>query len=325
MATPPRDSDENIKALEQLQAGAARGKAGRPPAPYPVAPPSPSSPPPIPLPPEHSAAPPAPPRDSRAGRRSHDDARREANASLDDDEPAAPPFRCLTCGYALLAESGYRCPECGRSYDVDTLESVFHGEEKERLTRLVWLVHLVLVLKLYLLPTMLGVNLGAFTGALTFLNALIVIAMCYMAGRDRQDTIGGYYAVAGTAAGCLCLLGLFRGICAGIPEPLLYALDAVAGCLLLLSLLTRPDGAELWRGRATRHLALTATIAIPPLVAIAYGVETALDASAGVARPAVFTYVNSTSLAAGLSIAVWLFVRRWLVGFRRNVLSPADG
>src|SRR6185503_14606605 len=106
MAAARDPRDENIRALEQLRAGSAEktpdrrapavpsAKAAKP-ADEPIFPDLPEQPPPPePTPPLRPRRPtPAPPPRSPS--------------SFD----GAPTYHCLECGYALLAESNYRCSE----------------------------------------------------------------------------------------------------------------------------------------------------------------------------------------------------------------------
>ena len=93
-------------------------------------------------------------------------------------------------------------------------------------------------------------------------------------------------------------------------------------CLLLLALQTPASGEALWRTRGTRPWLLATTILAPVALTTLAGLEYRYRAAAGV-LPGILDYVNTTLLGAGISLAVWLFVRHWIAGFRRQVIRPA--
>lgn len=251
-----------------------------------------------------------------------------------------PQYHCLSCGYGLSSHSAFRCSECGRQYDAGLLSAWFEGTEETRFNYLIWLVTAALILKAwsFLAITILSFSSATFSIQSTCFDVLVLlggaacgIAACAWAGRDRMDTLSGYYAIAGMIAGGVTGVGaLFGGLkdtSTFIRPAVLFASDALCGSLFLLALLQPLHGIELWRARSLRVIALPLAIGLPPAAMLLYASERAIKEaiqSAGGTIPAAMQVVNSTSLMACVSFAVWIVARHWLVGFRRMVFSRAD-
>lgn len=330
MAAARDPHDENIRALEQLRAGSTSKSEERrsPAAPspktaqptdepiFPDMPdrPPPPAPTPPPLRPTRQAAPP-PPRPT----------------SSDD----APTYHCLECGYALLAQSGYRCSECGKRYDPGFLAAWFEGTEEDRFNHLTWLVNSALFFKgcafLMVAVAPLGYPQTCLNLLVIVAGAAAAIAACVLAGRDRMDTIAGYYAMSGCAAAGLAGLGvLFGGLSdrSSFSWPaMVLAMDALSGAMLLLTLLYPIKGINFWHARTLRKTVLPIAIALFPSVFILYTLEKLLRDSFtnnGGAVPAFLNVLNTTLLAAAANLAIWILARHWIVSFRRVIFAPAD-
>jgi hypothetical protein len=156
--------------------------------------------------------PPPPPAEPRAA------------GAAETDDGAPPRLRCVGCGYPLARPGAQRCSECGLALDEDVLERWFDGAERERFERVQWLVVAVLFLKLLLLPNMLCAARG--------MMALVAGTACFVAGREKEQTTGGYAGIAGmVAAGTMLLFAGHDGALA------FYTLDIAVAALLLLTLL----------------------------------------------------------------------------------------
>ncbi len=349
MAKPRDPGDENIRALEDLKLAADDSAPGKPEAPRaaakpprnalsqrPTTPAAPSSEEPLfpEMPAQRSYAPtPAPLRPPPVPSRGTE--RRSAPPPTD-----TPQYHCLSCGYGLSSHNAFRCSECGRQYDAGLLSAWFEGTEETRCNYLIWLVTAALILKAwsFLAITILSFSSTAFSIQSTCFDVLVLlggaacgIAACAWAGRDRMDTLAGYYAIAGMLAGGVTGVGaLFGGLkdtSTFIRPAVLFASDALCGALFLLALLQPLHGIELWRARSLRVIALPLAIGLPPAAMLLYAGEKAIKEaiqSAGGTVPAALQIVNSTSVMACASFAVWIVARHWLVGFRRMVFSRAD-
>lgn len=317
---------ENLAALEALRiAGQDRPRAGDPFPALPSKPPVDDRQPPGPTPPPRPTSGPAGRRAS-AGTRGHS-VRPHAAGPKDppiDHGEDEPPYRCLRCGYGLFPEGGLRCTECGEEYSQSVLERwFFDADERDRQTRILWLIHACLVVKLWLLPEITGfiVSLGCFGTTLFAANGLLALWACYLAARDRLDKIGGFYAIAGmVAAGMLCF-GAFRSPAPAVYQPslvkaILYSLDAFSGCMLLLALMHPPDGEEIWRSRSSLPYILGVAIGVPMVLMISYGVELRLFSGAAAPAPPVVSHINTTAIGALISIGIWVYVRQWVAGLR---------
>jgi hypothetical protein len=325
MAAARDPHDENIRALEQLRAGSGE----KPPARRASAavPPKPSDEPIFPeLPANAPAPPPTPPLPSRRPM-----PQVPLRARSDD---SAPTYHCLECGYALLAQSGYRCSECGKTYDPGFLSAWFEGTEQDRFNHLTFLVTIACIVKVY---AFLMIAFAPMNYQQTCVNLLIVVAgagvsltACVLAGRDRMDTIAGYYAMAGSAAAGLAglgvLLGGLRSESTFVWPAMVFAMDALSGAMLLLTLLYPVKGIHFWRARPLRKVVLPIAIGLFPIVFILYTLEMRYRESVtatGGTIPGILLVVNTTALSAAASLAMWFVARHWIVSFRRAVFSTA--
>jgi hypothetical protein len=292
MAADDRTRDEIVDALDGM-AGAPSGAA----RPAPVAP-SPAQKP-------YSVTPPREKGPSRPAP--------EATQPRAEPPPASrktePTFHCLNCGYRLEAASDYRCSECGRAHDAATLERWFSGDEERRFVSVQWFVSAALLAKLFVFPQLMCVTRGA--------AALAVGAACYLAYREKRDSVGGYYAIAGVVTAAFLLAF------AGYQSPLPYfTLDLIAGCLLMLSLLHDAEGLVLWESRGTRMLLLGVLFAVPILGSLLYW----LDARA--ALPALPAPLDSYSLFGFVApflaaLALWGYVW-WTIRQIRTTIFPKN-
>ncbi|MCC6361515.1 MAG: hypothetical protein IT450_22505, partial [Phycisphaerales bacterium] len=184
-----------------------------------------------------------------------------------------PDYHCLNCGYGLFRAVSLRCSECGEIYDEETLRTWFDGAEEERLRQLNWFIYPILVLKVWMLPSIIGlIDFGCFNWLLFAASAgMSIWALSLLVG-DRRGTIGGYYAVAGMfAAGMLLFVGFFGGTDfrnTFVSPAVLFGLDAVCASLLLLTLLHPPDDSKLWNRRPASILALCVAVSAPPVGAV---------------------------------------------------------
>lgn len=251
----------------------------------------------------------------------------------------APEFQCISCGYGLFSHNAFRCSECGRQYDGGFLSAWFEGTEQARFNYLVWMVTAALVLKAwsFLAITLLAVTSSPLGNQATCFDVLVLlggaccgIAACAWAGRDRMDTLTGYYAIAGMLAGGVMGVGaLFGGLkdtSTFIRPAVLFASDALCGALFLLSLLQPVNGVEMWRAKSLRTFALPLAIGLPPAAMLLNAAERAIRESFAAAGgvPAAMQVVNSTSLMACVSFAIWIMARQWLVRFRKLVFVRPD-
>jgi hypothetical protein len=320
MAASRDPREENIRALEQLRGGdkPAERRAAQPNAPVrsadePIFPELPT--------PGAAAAqplPPLPPRRAlpRPGPRPAGDG-------------AQPVYHCLECGYALLAQSDYRCSECGKAYDPGFLAAWFEGTEEERFNHLTFLVTFALVVKV---SAFLIVAMAPITVQQTCVNLLWIvagtgasIAACVLAGRDRMDSIAGYYSIAGCAAGGIAgigvLFGQLKDNSSFVWPAMVFAMDALSAAMLLLTLTYPVNGVQFWRARSLRKAVLPFAIVLLPAVFVLYTLETKLRESFAAAGgiPTILLVANTTTLTAAGSAVMWLIARQWLVSFRRMV------
>lgn len=350
----PRDPhEENLRALEELEQ-AARDKLKAAPGTNPAAARKPAAPqqaaaagddafPPIPAtPPPPQSTDYGPTRPARrdppptAGPQRVRPPQGQARSAVPKRAPAAveigdePDFHCLNCGYGLFCAVSMRCSECGEQYDEETLRRWFDGTEQERLRQLTWFIHPILVLKIWMLPSIFGLlDFGCFNWLVFATSAAMSIWALTVVVRDRRETIGGYYGIAGMfAALVLCALSLFGGIDYGsqFASPgLLFGLDAVCASLLLLSLLHPADDSKLWRRRTMSVIALVIAVSAPPVGALLNRLEQSIRSGlAGPGAPPSAEWpVFTTALMALVSIGAWIVVRQWIVGFRGLMYAPA--
>ena len=172
-----------------------------------------------------------------------------------------PPYRCLHCGYPIADSPELRCSECGRTYEHETLEYWFSGEEQRRFEHVLWLVIAALFMKLLLLPQLLG--LGRVGGGLA------VMAAGYLASRGKTQSTGGYFAIATTIVGAVMALGF---ACTTAPLPY-YTLDIIAACLLLLGMLHDPVGGVVGGTSGGRRITPIILFAAPVFAIACYGLE----------------------------------------------------
>ncbi|MBI5866062.1 MAG: hypothetical protein HZB38_16460 [Planctomycetes bacterium] len=246
-----------------------------------------------------------------------------------------PDYHCLHCGYGLFSETSYRCSECGTQYDAGFLSAWFEGSEATRFANLTWTVNIALVLKAWTLVVVVTLAMGApqtcYNMLVMMVGAGCAIAACAWAGRDRMDTVCGYYAIGGMAAGGLLVLGILFG---GLNDKsrfmlpaLVFAMDSLCGAMLLLSMVHSAGKVKLLGAPQMRAVALPVAIVTPPLAFLLYAFESkyrAAVASSGGTVPALLNFFNTTTLMAAVSVGVWVYARQWLVGFRRLVFSPVE-
>ncbi|MFO0840232.1 MAG: hypothetical protein U1D55_17120 [Phycisphaerae bacterium] len=107
--------------------------------------------------------------------------------------PSSRHYRCLSCGYRLIWESGLQCSECGKHWDRAALERWFDGVEKLRFERIAWLVKVVLVA--------LGVSLLALFderfASLGLVWPLVAAYAMWVAVRGRLDRQSSDFASVG--------------------------------------------------------------------------------------------------------------------------------
>ncbi|GMU82727.1 MAG: hypothetical protein AMXMBFR47_25980 [Planctomycetota bacterium] len=236
-----------------------------------------------------------------------------------------PDYHCLNCGYGLFRAVSLRCSECGEIYDEETLRTWFDGAEEERLRQLNWFIYPILVLKVWMLPSIVGlIDFGCFNWLLFAASAgMSIWALSLLVG-DRRGTIGGYYAVAGMfAAGMLLFVGFFGGTDfrnTFVSPAVLFGLDAVCASLLLLTLLHPPDDSKLWNRRPASILALCVAVSAPPVGAVLGKVEVLIRQNLQVNFPSLSASpIFATLLMAILAVGMWIYVRQWLAGFRKRV------
>lgn len=330
MAAARDPREENIRALDQLRSSSVEKSAERRAAPSnaPVRPADEPMFPELPTPGSSGPQPPPPLPPRRPLPRP---------AAQPTDQNAKPTYHCLECGYALLAQSGYRCSECGKAYDPGFLAAWFEGTEEERFTHLTFLVNFALVAKAWAFVVVAMLPFGAQPTCVNLLiivaGAVISIVACVVAGRDRMDSIAGYYSIAGSAAGGILAVGvLFGGLStrSTVTWPaMVFAMDALCAAMMLMTLLYPVQGVEFWRARSLRKVVLPVAIILPPAVFVLYTLESQFRESivaSGGTIPAILLVANTTTLAAAASAVMWLIARQWLVSFRRMVFAanPAD-
>ncbi len=324
MPEKPRDPQEPADTLELLDDDAPAG--GRPQT--------------IPL---AAALPPArPPRVPDPGRPA-------SPRSADDDEASAagdaPRFRGLHCGYPIPEGGALRCNECGRTYTVETLEHWFGGDEQQRFDHVHWMV----VATLFTMLLMPLPGIGGFGRA----SAGIALAWAsHLANRGRQGSTGGYYAIAGMFIGIVMFL-VFSWRLEGISDDLaFYTLHMIGGCVLLLAMLSDPQGGDVAGAAFSKRLAPIILFATPVFAGACWLLDALfanivagaaggggggipigppgggpggpgglanLFASLAKYLPAPFGIILPFLAAA----AVWLFVWRTLAGMRRTLFGAA--
>lgn len=287
MSAPQKGEEENLAALGALH----RGGPPRP-APTPSTAAAPPLPPPLP------ALRPTP-----------------GNAAAADEEPR---YRCLACGYPLLSDEQARCAECGRTYDAETLEHWFGGDERRRFEHVIWLVLATLFVKLLVLPELWWVARVA--------GAIVILAAGFLAYRGKQDSVGGYFALAAMVIGGLMILGFSWGG----RSLAYYTLDMIAGCVLLLAMLHDPVCGPIGRMHVGRRIAPVLLFLAPPLAIACWIIEQTLSS----ANPGalfgpppltlaghypLFSFVVPYLAAAGM----WFFVWWTLAGVRRVYFGEA--
>ncbi len=171
---------------------------------------------------------------------------------------ATPHYRCLHCGYPLAGVDRTTCSECGRTYEGETLERWFDGEEARRFEQALWLIVAILFVKLLVLPPLLWA---------TRLGATVLAAwLCVLAWRGKEQTIGGYYAIAGLIC-CGLMLLFFAWQAAMLPY---YTLEMIVGCLALLALLYDPEGGTVAGATPGRRVVIPLLFAIPVFALVCY-------------------------------------------------------
>lgn len=216
--------------------------------------------------------------------------------------PAVPldrTYRCLECGYALAGVRELRCPECGRPCDPDTLEQWFDGPEPARFDHVLWLVSASLLLRLLLLPEMLFVSrLGI---------AIVAAWASRVAGRGKEDTVGGYFGLAGTIVAVLMLLGF-----SWLASPLAFhTLDVMTAGMVLQAMLYGPTGRRVGLAAGARWLG-RGLVVLAPLLALAchimdqtWGGATTPPNPLYVPYPP-YRFVVPFAAAAAAWVAVWV-------------------
>lgn len=280
--------DENIDALESLSrdsADARRPAQARSARRSHAAAPRTSQP--EPPPPELDLAPPSPPSKPQPARLAQGE---------------MPRYRCLSCGYPLLGGQNNRCPECGRSFSKSDLRLWFSGEEETRLNNVIWFVVACLFLKLMLIPVLVH--------AARLATMIIIAWACVRAAYGKGDSAGGYFGMAGLIAAGLMLLTAWQETPLGF-----YALDMIAGCLLLLAMVHDAQGGTLARASGSRTAALV-LLFLSPLVASAcwYAHDQGVQPWSTTVVPDpygdVFGFVIPYAGAAGVWLLVWWTLTR---------------
>lgn len=294
--------------------GSAAPPPGAPPRKTPEAPPLPPRKPPEPAPnstadpmysvsPEITKRPLRPPMTTRG----------ESAVQAQTAAPAEP--RCLFCGYRLQPETGFRCSECGRRYDGETLARWFDGEEADRFERALWLVRACLFIRLWtLLP------LSGFYPIVKFAGGLAAAGACLLAGRGRFDTIGGYYAVAGFIVSCLCALLCWTDM---NTSPLgFFTLDIVSAALFMGALARDADGLETWGRRHGKTPMLLMLIGAPLLATTCgYMVNFAGGQILGGLSWLTLALAFGWIIPYAATLFAWIFVWRWLAVFQKTLFG----
>lgn len=252
--------------------------------------------------------------------KSHAAANRQPPSAAESDAR----FRCLYCGYPLMEQSQFRCPECGQEHERYVLERWFWGSEENRINRVLWLVRACLFLKLWVWSDVMPIAAMASAGAAGW--------ACWLAGNDKRDTVGWHYAVAGMAvAGLLIVSQLAMDI--GIAT--WATLDLVAGCLLLVTILRDRDRQRLWREPVGSRTALGIIFVAPVLglglswfvTLVMRGGLTPLYAAmfTGASSGFSFTRTLAMFIPHAIALGVWVFVWRWLEGLKRAMFGRIQG
>ena len=338
-----READENLEALERLGATPPPG----PPPPKKVGPPAAPRGEPRPTPSAPAAQPPTPgPATPKPVSQSGPAAKAAGTTApaptalpeLTLTPPAVTPapvgrgpapagapagkprYRCLRCGYPIAEDRGLRCNECGRSYDRDTLEHWFAGEESHRFEHVIWVTLGCLFLKLLLLPSLLIV---ARVG-----GAVVIAWGCHVAMRGKAEGPGKFCAIGGLAIAVLMTLGF-----AWLDDPLpYYTFDMIAGCLLLLAMLHDPVGGGVGGAMAGRQIA-PILLFVAPLFGVVCWQADHVFGSSFAGTPTLGA--PSTSLLQSYpplrfilphvaSAGVWIFVWRVLAGTRKMLFDVGE-
>jgi hypothetical protein len=207
-----------------------------------------------------------------------------------------------------------RCSECGRTYDTETLDTWFAGDEKARFDHVLWLVAASLFLRLLLLPQLLWIaKLG---------GAAVAMWACYIALRNKPEGPGRFYGVAGLAAGALMILSF-----AWSPNPLpYYTLDMLSGCVLLLAMLHDAYGGSVAHFSLGRGLAPVLLFGTPVFALGCYLADRAAGANLIGRSPILDAFPPFTAgLPYVAAAGVWIFVWRTLAGIRGLLFGPRSG
>ncbi len=233
----------------------------------------------------------------------------------------APPFRCLHCGYPIADTDELRCMECGRTFERETLEAWSSGEEKQRFEHVLWLVLASLFLKLLLLEPLLVLGRVA--------DAFVVAWACWVAVRNKPEGPGRFFGVGGIVTGGLMLVG-FAWPKNALP---FYILDIIAGCLLLMSLLSDPSVGRVASVTIGRQAAPLLLFAAPVFGFILWSVKQTV---APATTPGIVVFPGTPTsfldrfppfdfLIPYLTAAVvWIFVWRSLAGVRKMLFAQPE-
>lgn len=318
MPESKRDNDDLFDALERMaprpsgQPGKGDSAARRSAAPpadeniYRVAPEPPRAPTPPPILKPASRTEPGP-----------------ANTSVMDDE-LAECAHCLNCGYRLQRESQFRCSECGQQHDPELLSAWFDGAEAKRFETVQFLILGNLLLKLFLiLPQLMCMSKAAAGAAAGW--------ACYLALRDRGDSVGGYLAIGGVAAAGMAVL-----FSAADPPIAYFTLDMVSGCLLVLALLQNPKSerrgaaaVRVWGSRGAKQTMGGLLFAIPVFAVICYalnGLWGGMVTGGTVTVPAALSSYSPFGFVLPFIAAtvLWVYVLLIVRGFARKMFPKGD-
>lgn len=284
---PPRDED-TVEALELLS------------EPLPgLAPP----PPPVPRPrPDGEDVPPQERPMSAA---------RPAEILPTDVDSDGPPWRCLRCAYPLMGSEAadvIRCSECGQEHEPHDLERWFGWEEARRFNSVLWLVSAMLFVKLLILPDFLvAARLG---------TTVLLAWACIAAMKDKLESTAGYYGLAGFLTATLMFF-VYLGSASTLA---FHALEIIAACLLLLTLLHDPHVGRIGAQISGGQLPFVLLFAAPGLAVACYLLALWADsAPGGGTLPSLghtaFALVVPYAAAVGVWVWVWLTLRRVRTAF----------
>lgn len=253
--------------------------------------------------------------------------RPDGAATRSDVDETYIEYRCLSCGYPLMIAESTRCSECGASFSKETLARWFSGAERDRLDAVLWLVRLGWLLKLLLIPVVIGFYWPPYSSVIWLGNLSAVAWMLGIAARGRWREPGARYSIVGLHLIAILLLVEIQLTGADTSQityqfPSAYAaLEAAGGLLLVMSLHCRETGIRLAGSAWVLRGCMISLVTIPIAAFVIsrfvnwgfFGVAFAGATVLGISPASGISYL--------LNLAIWAFI--WHRVYRlRKTLFP---